>query len=117
MLILSKNNFDAVIAENELVVVSFSAKWCAPCCFFAQVCEAVARQHPDVVFGNVDIEAESDLADEFGVRSIPAVMVLKHRVVVYANTGALSETLLTELISKAKSLDASTLLKEVENIE
>lgn len=114
MLILSKNNFDEVVAENELVVVSFSARWCAPCRFFARVCETVGKQYPEVVFGEVDIEAEADLAEEFSVRSVPAIMVLRHRVVIYANTGALTETVLRDLIQNAKDLDVNLLLQETQ---
>lgn len=113
MLILSKDNFDTVVAENELVVISFSADWCAPCRFFAKVCEIVAEQDPDVVFGTIDIEAEPDLAEEFGVRSVPAIMILRRRIVVYADTGSLSETQLCDLIQNAKSLDVDTLLASV----
>ena len=113
MLILSKHNFDAVVAENELVVISFSAEWCAPCRFFARVCEIVAEKDPEVVFATIDIETEPDLAKEFGVRSVPAIMILRRRVVVYADTGALSEMQLCDLIQNAKSLDVDFLLESV----
>lgn len=116
MLTLSKHNFDAVVSENEFVVISFSAEWCAPCRFFAKVCETVAEQNPDVVFAEVDIEAEPDLAKEFAVRSVPAIMILRRRIVVYADTGALSETQLCDLIENAKSIDIDFLLESIKTI-
>lgn len=114
MLTLSKHNFDTVLAENEIAVVSFSAHWCAPCRFFAGVCETLAKEYPDVVFGDIDVETELELANEFSVCSVPAVMVLRHRVVIYANTGALTESVLRDLIQHAKAVDIEALLEEVE---
>lgn len=117
MLILSQANFDEVVDKNELVVISFSAHWCAPCRFFAKVCQAVAKKNLDVVFASVDVEAETHLAEEFSVRSVPSVMILRRKVVVYANTGALSEAALAELIQNARSLDIQVLLQEIQKTE
>ena len=51
MQIVNKDNFDQVIANNDLVVIDFWAEWCEPCKSFNKACDEVAKNHPDVVFG------------------------------------------------------------------
>ena len=106
---VTSENFDQVVAEHDLVVVDFWAEWCAPCLSFNPVLERVAERYPDVAFAKVDIEDQTDLAKEFDVQSVPAVLILRSQVVVYAQTGALPANALIELIEQAKSLDPSQL--------
>ena len=101
---LTQHNFDAQIAQARLVVVDFCAKWCAPCTVFHEVMGCVAEQEPDVVFASVDIEQEEALAQEFAIRSVPSVMIIRNQAIVYAESGALSEGQLIELIAKAKAI-------------
>lgn len=105
--VLTQDNFTQILAEHELVVVDFSAQWCAPCQSFTKVVEKVAQEHPDVLFGSVDIDKEPELAKDFNIMSVPAVMILKQQVVVYADSGLLMESSLVELIEQAKQLDVS----------
>lgn len=102
---LTKKTFDEVIEKNKIVVIDFWAEWCQPCKSFAKVFEKVAEQHEDKVFASVNIEEEPELTEEFAVRSIPFVMVIKNKTIVYAETGALTETALTDLVEQAGVLD------------
>lgn len=106
---LTHKNFDAVIAKHDLLVIDFGAEWCAPCKSFEKVIAQVAQQYPNVVFGNVDVDAEKDLAEEFNVLSVPAVMILRERVIVFAESGAMTQTALTELIQQAQAIDPKQL--------
>jgi thioredoxin 1 len=102
---VGKEDFDATVASNDVVLVDFWAGWCGPCRMFAPVYEAAAEAHGDVVFTKVDTEAEQELAARFGIMSIPTLMAFREQVLLYAQPGALSAAALEELIGKVKALD------------
>jgi thioredoxin 1 len=107
MMTLTTRTFSDVLANNELVLVDFWAEWCEPCKSFTKVLESVMPKYPDVVFGSVDIEKEKELAQDFNIISVPAIMIVKKQVVVFADSGAMPASAVTELIEKAKALDVS----------
>lgn len=106
---LTSKSFSSTIAKHKLVVVDFYADWCQPCQAFAKVIERMAPNYPEVLFAKVDIEAEKELADDFNIMSVPAVMLLRDQVVLYAESGLLSESSLRELIEQAKNLDMNSI--------
>ena len=110
---LTKENFDEVVSSNGMVVVDFWASWCGPCRTFAPVFDQASEEHPDVVFGKVDTEAEHELAGAFGIRSIPTLMVLRDQVVLYAQPGALPAASLQELITRAADLDMAEVNRRI----
>lgn len=112
MITLTADNFDEV-TKHDLLVIDFWAEWCSPCKAFAKVIENVSKQYPEVTFASVDVEAEKSLALEFSIRSVPFVMIMRSRVVVYADAGLLTEKALSELLDQAQSLD-ETVLREGE---
>ena len=110
---LGTHNFDEVVQTNDIVLVDFWASWCGPCRQFAPVYEAVSEQHPDVVFGKVDTEAEQELAARFGVMSIPTVAAFRDQVLLYAQPGALPAAALEDLVSQIRALDMDEVRRAV----
>lgn len=106
-------NFEEVAARGGIVVLDWWAPWCGPCRAFAPRFEAVAKRNPDVAFGKVNTEEESELAGAFGIRSIPTLMVLRDRVLLYAEPGALSEAGLEDLLRQVRALDMEKVQAEL----
>ncbi|MEU8733203.1 MULTISPECIES: thioredoxin [Streptomyces] len=110
---LTKENFDQTVTENEFVLIDFWAEWCGPCKQFGPVYEKAAEANPDLVFGKVDTEAQPELAQAFGISSIPTLMIVREQVAVFAQPGALPEAALTDVIGQARKLDMDEVRKAV----
>lgn len=76
---LTEATFDAEIAgTDKLVLIDFTADWCAPCKQIAPTIEEIAEVYADQLFvGKVDADENPDLAKRFGVRGLPTLLVLK----------------------------------------
>jgi thioredoxin 1 len=102
---LTSGNFESVVDGDGLVLVDFWAAWCGPCRMFGPVFQRVSERHPDAVFGKVDTEAQPGLAAAFGISSIPTLVIIRDKVVLYAQPGALPEQALEHLIGQAREID------------
>jgi len=111
---LTDKNFDEIVTKHNLLVIDFWAEWCAPCKDFEKVVEQVASDYPEFLFAGVDIESQAELVEDFNVRSVPAVMIMRDNVVLFAETGALSAANLRELLEKTKAIDPDELAKSKE---
>jgi thioredoxin len=110
---LTQDNFNEVMTANDMVIVDFWADWCGPCKGFAPVFEAASEQHADIVFGKVNADQEQELVAAFNIRSIPFVMLLREKVVLYAQPGTLPAEALESLIRQARALDMAQVHQEI----
>lgn len=102
---LTAQNFDSIVGGADMALVDFWAAWCGPCRTFAPVFDRASSKHTDLVFAKVDTEAQPDLAQAFGISSIPTLMVIRDKVILYAQPGALPEAALEDLIEQARKVD------------
>jgi thioredoxin 1 len=109
---LTKTNFTEIVDGPGTVLVDFWASWCGPCRMFAPVFEQAAARYPGITFGKVDTEAQVELAQAFGISSIPTLMAVRDGVVVYSQPGALPAAALEELIGKVQQLDMAQVRAE-----
>jgi len=110
---LNKANFEDVVTQNDMVIVDFWAAWCGPCRSFAPVFEAASEQHQDIVFGKINADDQQELAAAFSIRSIPYVMLLREKVVLFAQAGALPAEGLESVIRQARGLDMAQIRREI----
>lgn len=106
---LNQQNFDETITKHETVLIDFWAKWCVPCRSFSQVIEQVAKQYPDIIFGSIDIDEQQELSEEFAIKSVPTILIIRHQVVVFAESGALNASGLVELLEQTQRLSPQQL--------
>jgi thioredoxin 1 len=110
---LTTDNFNEVTSGDGIVLVDFWASWCGPCRMFAPVFEQAADEHTDVVFGKVDTEAQTELAQAFGISSIPTLMAVRDGVVLYSQPGALPAAALEQLIGQVREVDMDEVRRSV----
>ena len=100
---LTAGNFDAVASRGDLpVVIDFWAPWCGPCVSFAPVfAEAAKSLEPQLRLAKVDTEAQPALAQRFGIRSIPTLLVLRNGQEIARQAGALNGMQLRQFLANA----------------
>ncbi len=75
---ITKDNFAAeVLQSDKTVLLDFWASWCGPCRMLAPTVDQIAEERPDIKVGKVNVVDETELAGQFGIMSIPTLVVIK----------------------------------------
>ena len=84
---LTQQNFGETIARSAIVLVDFWASWCGWCERFAPIYEDSSNQHPDILYGTVDSDAEQALTATAQIASLPTLLGFREGLLVYTKIG------------------------------
>lgn len=85
---VTKENFEEIKNGDKPVLLDFYADWCGPCRMVAPIIEEIGNERDDVVVGKINVDEQEELARQFGITSIPTLIVLKGGEIANQVTGA-----------------------------
>jgi len=96
---LNKSGLDSLIKGEKPILLDFFADWCGPCRMVSPVIDEIASERGDIAVGKINIESELDLAREYGVYSIPTLLVIRDGRVVNKAVGARSKAQILSMLA------------------
>ena len=97
---INKGNYDALVSENEKLLLDFYADWCGPCRMVAPIIHEIAEERDDIIVGKINVDENMELAMQFGIVSIPTIIVIEKGVVASKMVGARSKSEIIAAIDK-----------------
>ena len=85
---INQNNFQSEVTYSDKpVLLDFWAPWCNPCRMVGPILDEIAQERTDIKIGKINVDEQPELASQFGVMSIPTLMVMKNGKIVKQVTG------------------------------
>ena len=95
---VTESNFDEVVNSNKPVLIDFWASWCMPCKMLSPIVDEVAEENDNIVVGKINVDEEPILAGNFGVMSIPTLIVFKDGKIYNKSVGLVNKDRILNLI-------------------
>lgn len=96
---VTNENFEAEVLKNEkTVLLDFWAEWCGPCRMFSPIIDQLSEKNESITVGKINVDEQGELAQKFGIVSIPTVVIMKNGEIVAKSTGFKPLQELEELI-------------------
>ena len=99
VLTITKSNFEeTVLKSDKPVLLDLGASWCGPCRMQGPIIDQLADSHSNVVFGKVNVDEEPDLASEYGITSIPTLIIFRDGRLIDQVTGVTSKASIERML-------------------
>ena len=95
---VTSENFEQIKSSDKTVLLDFYADWCGPCRMVGPLVEQLAEEHPEYLICKVNVDDEPALAAQFGIVSIPTLVVLRDGEVVKQSSGAKPKHLILAML-------------------
>lgn len=98
---LRQENFDEIKNSDKTVLLDFYADWCGPCRMVSPLVDEIAEENPQYLIGKINVDSEPELAESFGVSSIPTLVVMKSGKIVNRIVGARPKAQILAILENA----------------
>jgi thioredoxin 1 len=95
---VTNENFEELKNSEKTVLLDFYADWCGPCKMVSPMIDQIAEEHPEYLVGKVNVDDEEDIAEAFGIMSIPTLVVLKGGEIAQKSVGVIPKEQILSLL-------------------
>ena len=96
---INKDNFESVKNSEKKVLLDFYADWCGPCRMVSPIVDEIAEENPQYLVDKINVDEEPELAQAFGVATIPTLVVMNDGKIVSQSSGARPKQQILDLLN------------------
>lgn len=97
---ITSENYSEITGSDKTVLLDFWASWCGPCQMISPIVEEIAQEREDITVGKINVDEQMELAQEFGISSIPTLVVIKNSEVINKSVGLISKDEILSLLDE-----------------